>query len=249
MSRAPRAGIASFLLGDTAVTPTPRPTALPLVLLALAGTAGSAPAQQAATEYRVDPARSHIVVVTGRSGLLSFLGHEHAILATSWDATLCYDEAAPESSRAALVVDTRALVIDTDSARALAGLGDGPGEGTRAELQEKLLAPERLAAAEHPRLSFRTTTVRPEDAHRLVVRGALEIRGTSREVELPVEVERPAPDELRLTGRLRFKQSDYGIRPETVAGVVKVKDEVDLRVTLVGVRTAGACPLPAPGGG
>lgn len=227
----------------------PRQTVLPVVLLALTGTAGPAPARQAATAYRVDPARSHIVVVTGKSGLLSFLGHEHAILAVSWDATLCYDEAAPEASRAALVVDTRALAIDTDSARTLAGLGDGPGEDTRAEIREKLLAPERLAAAEYPRLAFRTATVRPEDAHRLVVRGALEIRGTSREVELPVEVERTAPDELRFTGRLRFKQSDYGIRPETVAGVVKVKDEVDLRVTLVGIRTAGACPLPAPDGG
>jgi len=41
-------------------------------------------------------------------------------------------------------------------------------------------------------------------------------------------------DEVTGTGRFSLKQSDYGITPVSVAGVVSVKDALDITFTVVG---------------
>jgi hypothetical protein len=51
---------------------------------------------------------------------------------------------------------------------------------------------------------------------------------------LPVKVLAGA-DTLTITGQTAFKQSDYGITPISVAGVVKVKDELAIAFTIVAI--------------
>src|ERR671923_78537 len=87
--------------------------------------AAAAAQQQSLRVYDVDPSQSHILAITHRAGLFSFLGHEHAILATAFSAALCMAANEPERSTLRVTVPTRALVIDSDTARQLAGLGKG----------------------------------------------------------------------------------------------------------------------------
>src|SRR5688572_24281524 len=116
-----------------------------VLLLCSAGLAAQEPK---ARVFDVDATQSHIVVVTHRAGLLSFLGHEHAILATEYTAALCL---APEPAQSSLrvTIPTRSLVIDSDTARRLARLGGGPNAETRAEIALKLMDERRLHADAH----------------------------------------------------------------------------------------------------
>jgi polyisoprenoid-binding protein YceI len=212
-----------------------------LTLFAL--TFGAAPlaAQRTPVALQADVAASRIWVVTHRTGLLSFLGHEHAILAQKWTADLCWDEPAHSASRALLHIDARTLDIDADSARVLAGIGKGPSEQQRKQISGKLHAPQGLGTEQFPEIRFASTRVTGESGGTLKVGGILTIKGVSREVEMPVTVQRRPNGELWFAGNLSFRQSIFGIRPESIAGVVKVADMVDLHVTLLAKPKAQGC--------
>jgi polyisoprenoid-binding protein YceI len=215
--------------------------AAPLTFALLVLAAAPSVAQRTPVALQIDAAASRIYIVTHRTGLLSFLGHEHAILAQQWRADVCWDEPSHIASRAMVVIDARSLDIDADSARALAGLGKGPSARQRAQIHAKLHDQKNLATAQYPELRFETTAVSQDEPGKVWIRGRLTIKGVIREIEMPVTVERHAADAVALTGSLTFRQSQFGIRPESIGGVVKVADPVDLHVSLSGRPSLGGC--------
>ena len=50
-----------------------------------------------------------------------------------------------------------------------------------------------------------------------------------------------AADNLNVRGTLTVRQSDFGTKPESIAGVVKVSDPVDIRFKLVALPTEDSC--------
>jgi polyisoprenoid-binding protein YceI len=214
-----------------------------LTFLALVLTAAPLVAQRTAIPLHVDDAASRIYVVTHRTGLLSFLGHEHAILAQKWTADVCLDAPSHAASRATLSIDARALDIDADSARALAGLGGGPSNKQRTQIYAKLHGAKGLATSQYPEIRFETVSVAEPESGKLRIRGRMTIKGVTREIELPVTVQRHDSGQMVFAGKTSFRQSDFGIRPESIAGVVKVSDVVDLHLSIVG-RPAVALCLP-----
>jgi hypothetical protein len=195
-------------------------------------------------KYIVDQARSVVCVVTHRSGLLGFLGHEHAIVPAQWSAELCLDDPVQPGARGSIVIRTASLVIDSDSARDLAGLGDGPGEEDVREIQRKLLDAEHLDAERFPEIRLDLVSVQPAAADDVMARVRLALRGVMREFELPVRVEKLDDGAVRLTGELQVPQRDFGIEPESVAHVVNVSNDVDLRFRLVAAPTTSPCAAP-----
>lgn len=214
----------------------PRRTSL-VVALAVAHTAH---AQAGVPAYGAEARASHIYVVTHRAGVLSFLGHEHAILAPSWSARLC-DEHAADRSSVAIVVDATRLVINSDSARSLAGLRGGPSAGQLQTIRAKLPDARHLDVARHGALRFESSQVASTAPDALRVRGTLTIRGVSRAVELPLHLERGRWGEVVFSGTLVVRQSSFGITPETVAGVVRVADPVDIHVRLQARPSGESC--------
>ena len=198
------------------------------------------PAQQSRRFLQADAGASRIYVITHRTGLLSFLGHEHAILAPRWSAALCWDAPAHAGSHAEIVIEAAALEIDADSARALAGLGKGPSPRQRAQLQRKLHAENNLDSERYPELRFRSSSVRAA-GDTLLIQGMLTVRNLARAVELPAIVQPRAGGEFWISGMLRVRQSDFGIRPESIGGVVKVADVVDIHVGLLVIATSAEC--------
>jgi polyisoprenoid-binding protein YceI len=217
-----------------------RAASLSLALIMLVLPASRLAAQQSAQELQLDPASSRIFVVTHRSGILSFLGHEHALLAPRWSARLCWAAPAHAASRAEVIIDARALEIDADSVRRMAGLGQGPSPDQRAQIQRKLHEPANLDSERFPELRFRSSSVRTAGDTLLVV-GALTIRDRTRPVEWPVLVRRHGVDGYWLAGMIRIRQTDFGIRPESIGGVVKVADVVDIHIGLLATPTTRAC--------
>lgn len=219
----------------------PLATAAAALSLAL-GSAAAAQTPAALTHYSVDPDASHLYIVTHKAGLLGFLGHEHALVPTEWRAELCLADPVPSGARGSVVVRTASLVIDTDSARALAGMDEGPGDEDRAEMQSKMLGPDHLHADSFPevRLELRAPEAGEEDEVR--TEGTLSLHGVTRDVgPVTLDVQRLDGGVLELAGQLRIEMRDYGIEPESVAGVVKVANEVDLHVRLLARPGVGSC--------
>lgn len=190
-------------------------------------------AEGAGEGFRLDPEGSWVVAVTDRAGMLGFLGHRHAVLVTEWTAEVDWRPDEPAASRATVTVPARGLRIDTARSLELAGLRGGPDGKTVAELQEKLLSPRNLAAEEHPELGWRLTRVEGRRGGDLRVEGELTLRGESRAVRFPVKVEEGRGGAAVFSGRFTVRQSDFGITPESVAGVVKVADPVEIRFRVV----------------
>lgn len=177
----------------------------------------------------VDQGRSYIVATTGKAGLLRFLGHQHAIHATEWTADLTFDAEDPARSRLRLHVPVRGLRIDTERAVALAGLTSRPSADTVRELQEKMIGPRFLEAARFPEIIFESRAVARAGEGTLRVAGSLRLHGQTRPVTTDVRVTRVDAVAYRFMGELAVRQTDYGMKPESVAGVVDVADEVVIR--------------------
>src|SRR5258708_7829910 len=112
---------------------------------------GQASAQPAGLQ--VDPDRSFIIAIAHKAGLLSGIGvgHEHGIVATSWSAMSCLNEANPAASRVMVTIPTASLRIDTPDARRLAGLApSGPSAKDMEEIQAKMIAPALLDTLHYP---------------------------------------------------------------------------------------------------
>jgi polyisoprenoid-binding protein YceI len=109
------------------------------------------------------------------------------------------------------------------------------GKGEPAEdvpkVQEKMAGPEALDVARHPKAAFRSTavsgTATGPDSFDLQVRGDLTLHGATAPVTVSMRVARGA-NAFNATGRAVIRHTDFGMKPISVAGVVKVKNELAL---------------------
>jgi polyisoprenoid-binding protein YceI len=201
------------------------------LLLLVIGLAGVPRAVRAAeVQYRLDAGASRVVIHVGKAGLLGFAGHEHEVVAPALRGTVSAD---PDRLG-------HASVEVTFDAAALRVTGTGEPAGDVAQVQQTMLGPECLDAARFPTIHFVSSSVAlTGDAtpgkREVAIHGALTLHGVTRPITLRarVDVER---DTIEASGALALRQTEFGIKPISKAGVVNVKDEVDLRWRLVGRR-------------
>lgn len=217
------------------------PLLLTGALLLVSGGLAEVLAQSDLRRYEVDRADSHLFIVTGSSGVFGFLGHEHSILAREWSAELCTEESFPRNSHGVIVIETQALEIDSDSALALADFDRAPSDEDVREIQEKMLSREYLAADEYPEIRIETRALRQESPERIRAVGDITIRGVRETIDIPMDVEEENEGGFRLRGSTVVRQSDFGIEPESIFGVVRVTDEVVLNFLLTAHPTGQAC--------
>lgn len=219
------AGLAAALLAACAPPPPAAPPA----------SATQAPAEFPAAHYRqaeaqgrrvlrIDPAASLVAIEVRRGGPLAGLGHDHVV--ASRDLRGHVDTAA---GRADLYVPLQRLTVDEPALRAEAQLDTqlppDAIEGTRRNMLEKVLDAERFPFA------LIRTTRSAADPGKLDV--ALTLHGATRRFEVPVQTE-ALPDGIAVSGRLTFKQTDFGITPYAVlGGALRVEDGVELRFRVV----------------
>jgi polyisoprenoid-binding protein YceI len=179
--------------------------------------------------YTIDATSSRIVIHVGKAGLLGFAGHEHEILAPVNRGTLVVDPAHVEASSADFSFDARTVRVT------------GRGEPSKdvPKVQKAMVGPDCLDAGRFPVIRFVSRAIsvtRPaRGGYDVTVQGILTLHGVSREVTVPLRVD-IASDLLGATGTMTLKQTDFGIKPISVAGVVKVKDEIQIDVRLIARR-------------
>src|SRR5262245_3412281 len=160
--------------------------------------------------FRVDPAASLVVIEVRRGGSLARLGHDHVV--ASHDIT---GYVAPAEGRADMFIALAKLVVDEADLRKQAGFDTQPSEsdieGTRSNLHAHVLDTEN-----HP---FALIAVKGADAKekKPTLAVAITLHGQTRTFKVPSEVESDDKS-ITVSGKLAFKQSDFGITPYSLLG-------------------------------
>lgn len=190
-------------------------------------------AMQSHADEAVDYGASYLVAITGTTGLFAFAGHRHGVLASAWSADLKMNLDDLAHSNATITVLTEKLVVDSPTARQKAGLGKGPGESDVSIIQKRMLSSEVLDAAGYPRIKFTTTAIKAQGSGQLQVAGNMQIHGRVHPVAIPVRFHSDG-QQTAFDGEFSILQTDYGLKPESVAGgTVKVKDSITIKFHIV----------------
>jgi polyisoprenoid-binding protein YceI len=170
--------------------------------------------------FRIDPARSLVVIEARRGGSLARIGHDHVV--ASHDVR---GYVAPEGGRSDLYVDLARLVVDEQPLRDDAGFDTHPSQedidGTRKNML-KVLRAERYPFA----LVGVTRAAKASDSKMNV---SITLHGMNRAYPIPLQIDTTA-DEIKVTGHLVLNQTDFGIVPLSIlGGAIQVQDEVRMR--------------------
>jgi len=162
-----------------------------------------------AQEKPIDTQRSTITVHVGKAGLLSMAGHDHWISAAIASGVI--DEAA---GRVEFKVATASMKVRPDP---------NVDAKTRATIQ-KDMEDMTLETAKYPEISFRSTGINKVSEGQYKVDGMLSLHGVSKPVTVTVN-----RDGGSFTGRAVITQTDFGIKPISVAGgTIRVQNAVEV---------------------
>jgi polyisoprenoid-binding protein YceI len=191
--------------------------------IALAG--GPGEIAHAATTYRIESSKSSLRIEVGKSGAFAFVaGHTHEVEGRI-EGNVSAD--AHDLAHAEIRLTIRAGDLRVSAK------GEPPNDVPK--VQERMLGPDVLDAARFPEITFRSTSIAagtgPGTASDLRVTGELTLRGRTKSITASVHV-RIEGASLTATGTLTVKQTDFGIKPVSVAGVVTVKDTLTIHFAI-----------------
>ena len=174
-----------------------------------------------ATEYRVEPSKSSLRIEVGKGGAFGFVaGHTHEVEGRI-QGRVTAD--ARDLSGAEIQLTIRAADLR------VSGKGEPPADVPK--VQERMLGPDVLDVARFPEITFRSTSVAVGEGRSAAadvrVTGELTLHGRTKSIATPVRVHIDGGS-LTASGTLTVKQSDFGIKPVSVAGVVNVKDALTI---------------------
>jgi polyisoprenoid-binding protein YceI len=180
----------------------------------------------ATRSFVIDPAESSAVVAVGKTGLFSFAaGHTHEVTSPI-KGTIELDTTDPTQSTIHMEIDAAALQVSSKN--------EPPDDVP--QVQKAMLSDKVLDVEHYPTIVFQsahvTVTKGADQTWELTVSGDFSLHGTTKSLTFPASAELRT-DRLTAHGQFQIKQSDYGIKPVSVAGVVKVKDELAISYTVV----------------
>jgi polyisoprenoid-binding protein YceI len=185
------------------------------------------PALAASRTFSLDTKASSVQAHVGKTGIGSFAGHEHLILAPSLQGDVNADFDDLPRSTVEVLVNARAMTVSEE----------GEPKGDAPKVQQAMRGPNVLNVARFPLIRFRSREVSGKKisatSYELRVQGDLSLHGMVKPIVLPLKVEVQG-DTLTADGKISLKQSEFGIKPTTAAGgLVQVEDEVPLALHIV----------------
>lgn len=187
---------------------------------ALAWALTALPAQAVQQTYVIVPSESKVTVHVGRAGVFSFAGHEHEVVGPVTGEVVA-DDAALDKSTVTLEFDLTQLKVT----------GKGEPADDVPKVQAKMEGPEALDVARFPKATFRSTavsgTATGAQSWDLQVKGELTLHGVTAPAVASMRIARGG-NAFNATGRATIRHTDFGMKPISVAGVVKVKNELTL---------------------
>jgi len=185
-------------------------------------------AAAATSTFAVDASASSVRVHVGKTGIGSFAGHEHDVVAQSLRGEVVADFDDLPRSSVDISVNARSLKVTG---------GDEPQEDVP-KVQQAMTGPKVLHAARFPSIRFRSREVAAKrlspDLYELLITGELSLHGVTKTMTVvPIRLEARG-DTLTGTGKMVVKQTEFGIEPVSAAGgLVQVEDEVTVSFRIV----------------
>ena len=176
--------------------------------------------------FVVDPARSRATIDVGKTGAFSFAGHTHEVVAPLSSGVIHLDTDMPSRSDVRLEFNAAALRVT----------GKGESADDVPKVQQTMLGEQVLDAKRFPTITFESISATGKGALPaldLTITGRLTIHGVTKTVTAPVSVKADGRL-ITATGRFVIKQTDFGIKPISIGGVVKVKDELAIAFSIAG---------------
>ena len=167
-----------------------------------------------AQNHRIDREHSSLTIHVGRAGLFSVAGHEHWVRAPFSDGSF----SAKDPAHVTFSIDAKSLTVVPDK--------DLSSE-KQAEVQNTMQS-QVLESQKYPEVTFRSTRIDRLQPDHWTVIGDLTLHGQTRSIRVDVK-----SADGTYTGNAKFKQTNFGIEPVSVGGVVKVKDELEIAFTVV----------------
>jgi polyisoprenoid-binding protein YceI len=156
----------------------------------------------------IDVQRSSITIRVGKSGAFSAAGHNHTVTAPITSGT--FNDS--DKPRVEFQVAAAKMKVEPDP----------KDEKHQAEVQQTMQE-KVLESAKYPEIKFRSTNVEKAGDGAWTVKGSLTLHGVTQ----PVAVSVKKAGEI-YSGTAVIKQTDFGIKPISVGGMVKVKNELDI---------------------
>ena len=175
--------------------------------------------------FTVDTSRSRALIDVGKAGAFSFAGHTHEVEAPLTSGVVHVDPDNVSKSDLRLQFNAAAMKVT--------GKGEPPDDVPK--VTQAMLSDQVLDVKNFPSITFVSTVVSGRgsaSALDLLITGNLTIRGTTKPVRAAASA-RIDGDTLTATGKFTIKQTDFGIKPISVGGVVKVKDDLNITFTIV----------------
>jgi polyisoprenoid-binding protein YceI len=173
--------------------------------------------------YVLDPQTSRFTVRASAGGPLAAMGHSPVLAIRDFSGEVEFDPASPAESCLRLVAAAGSLALTGEAS-----------EGDRRDI-ERTTRDEVLESARFPEISYvcRPPGVTAIGPMQLMLQGDLTLHGVTRRQPVSARIYLVG-GLLRGQGEAAVKQSEYGIRPVSVAGgMLKVKDEVALSFEIV----------------
>jgi polyisoprenoid-binding protein YceI len=157
----------------------------------------------------IDVQRSTITIHVGKAGLLSAAAHEHWVNAPVSSGTV---RESPDP-HVEFLVQTAKMTVKPDTAI------DAKTQATIQQHMEEMV----LEVTKFPEISFRSSHVEKLSEGQWKVDGSLSLHGVTKPVSLTVK----RTGDSYATHTV-LKQTDFGIKPINIGGVIKVKNELEI---------------------
>ncbi|MGH9189477.1 MAG: YceI family protein [Acidimicrobiales bacterium] len=173
--------------------------------------------------HTIGPDNGQLTISTYVGGMGAKMGHDLVLKATKWRGTVDLDPGNPSATTVEVTVDPRSLEV-LQATGGLKALSD-KDKGEIASNSDKT-----LNTSKYPEVTFKSTGV-TGNAPNLKLNGNLTISGQTRPVSLDVTVQEAA-GETRFTAKTVIVQTEFGFKPYSKMGALKVKDPVDFEIQL-----------------
>lgn len=186
--------------------------------------------------YKLDAKKSTLAVITriDKSTMLSSMGHDHSIVASTFDGTVTWDMADLSTCSVKISFPVTALVVDPGDARTRFKLeGETTAESDKAKIKANFEGKSQIDSSRFPQISFESTSCAAK-GDKVAVTGALSIHGTAKPVTALMSV---SADGKGFAGKGSFEasHSDFGFSPFSAAfGALKNSESLSFFIDVKG---------------
>jgi polyisoprenoid-binding protein YceI len=178
--------------------------------------------------FVIDAKRSRFAVQAFATGMLSMMGHNPIIGIRRYRGEMVFAPETAEASRLRLVIESASFSVEDDIS-----------EKDRREM-ERLMKEEVLEVEKYPEIRYDASpidfTKMDSGLYLAAMNGELSFHGVTRKQRFSARIS-ALGEMLRASGNFTVKQSDYQLKPISVAGgALKLKDELRFTFEIVAHR-------------